>query len=121
MVGPPPVAKSVARARTSNASPVRMSSISTPASSPAVRRWNEVERTVILDAAHIAPPDLLGQAIDDFDPGQIAFMHGAVESLTGERFLMHGAVGIAVEETAEFGFQFADALGAVLTSSQARS
>ena len=48
-------------------------------------------------------------------------MHGAVEGLPGEGLLMHGAVGIAVEEAAEFGFQFADALGRGLTSSQARS
>jgi hypothetical protein len=66
---------------------------------------------MILDAADVAPPHLLGEAVDDLDAGQIAFVHGAVEGLPGEGLLMHGAVRIAVEEAAEFGFQFADALG----------
>ena len=35
-------------------------------------------------------------------------MHRAVEGLSGERFLMHAAVGIAVEEAAELVLEFAD-------------
>ena len=109
MVGPPPVASSVARARTSSGSPERMSSISTPASSEPSAA-DQIERAVILDAAHVAPPHLFGQAVDDLDAGEVAFVHGAVEGLPGEGLLVHGAVGIAVEEAAELGLQFADAL-----------
>ena len=64
---------------------------------------------MVLDAAHVAPPDLFGEPIDDLDAGQIALVHGAVEGLPGEGLLMHGAVGIAVEEATELVLQFADA------------
>ena len=37
-------------------------------------------------------------------------MHGAVEGLPGERLLMDGAVGIAVEDAADLVFQFEDAM-----------
>ncbi len=76
----------------------------------AVGGRDEIERAVILQAVHVMAPDLLGQAVDDLDAGEIAFVHGAVEGLPGESLLMHAAVGIAVEETAELGFQLADAL-----------
>ena len=66
---------------------------------------------MILQPPHVAPPDLLGQPVDDLDAGEIALVHGAVEGLPGERLLMHGAVGIAVEEAADLVFQFADANG----------
>ena len=75
----------------------------------AVGRRNEIERAVILQPPHVAPPDLLGQPIDDLDAGEIALVHGAVEGLPGERLLVHGAVGIAVEEAADLVFQLADA------------
>src|SRR6185312_4881161 len=64
---------------------------------------------VIFDPANVAPPDLLGEAVDDFDSGEIALMHGAVESLTGESLLMHRTVGIAVEKTAELVFKLSNA------------
>src|SRR6266850_317792 len=94
MVGPPPVASSVARARTTSGSPVRMSSIETPAS---------------LEPPHVAPPHLLGQAVDDLDAGEIALVDGAVEGLSRERLLVDGAVRVAVEEAAELVLQLADA------------
>ena len=109
MVGPPPVASSVARARTSSGSPVRMSSMQHAGEPGAVGRRNEIERAVILQPPHVAPPDLLGQAVDDLDAGEIALVHGAVEGLPGERLLVHGAVGIAVEEAADLVLQLADA------------
>ena len=77
----------------------------------AVGRRNEIERAVILQPPHVAPPDLLGEPVDDLDAGEIALVHGAVEGLPGERLLVHGAVGIAVEEAADLVFQFADANG----------
>ena len=77
----------------------------------AVGRRNEIERAVVLQPPHVAPPDLLGQPVDDLDAGEIALVHGAVEGLPGERLLMHGAVGIAVEEAADLVLQLADAIG----------
>ena len=109
MVGPPPVAKQrrarahqkrLARAHVEHQNAGKLG---------AVGGGDEVERAVIFQPLHIAAPDLLGQPVDDLDAGQIAFMHGAVEGLPGEGLLVHGAVGIAVEEAAEFGLQFADA------------
>ena len=98
-----------------------MSSISTPASSAAVGGRDEVERAVVFEATDVAAPDLFGEAVDDLDAGEVALVHGAVEGLPGKGLLMHGAVGIAVEEAAELGLQLADAARRGLTSSQARS
>ena len=64
---------------------------------------------MILQAVHVAAPNLFGEAIDNLDAGQVAFVHGAVEGLPGKGLLMHGAVRIAVEEAAELGFQFTNA------------
>ena len=69
---------------------------------------------MILEPPHVAPPHLLGEPVDDLDAGEVALVHGAVEGLPGERLLMHGAVGIAVEEAAELVLELADALGAVV-------
>jgi hypothetical protein len=55
-------------------------------------------------------PHLLGQAVDDLDAGEVAFVNGAVEGLAGESLLMDRAVRIAVEEAAEFVLQFMDPL-----------
>jgi hypothetical protein len=66
---------------------------------------------MVLQAAHVAPPHLFGEAIDDLDAGEVALVHGAVEGLSGERLLVHGAVGVAIKEAAELGLQLADALG----------
>ncbi len=65
---------------------------------------------MLLEAVNAARPHLFGQTVDDLDAGQIALVHGAVEGLPGKGFLVHGAVGIAVEVAAELVFELADAL-----------
>ncbi|MNC94128.1 hypothetical protein D3C83_109050 [compost metagenome] len=55
---------------------------------------------MLLQPPDTARPDLLGEAIDDLDAGEIALVHRAVESLSRERLLVDGAVGIAVEKAA---------------------
>ena len=65
---------------------------------------------MLLQPADAARPDLFRQPVDDLDAGQVALVHRAVESLSGEGFLVHRAVGIAVEEAAEFVFEFMDPL-----------
>ncbi len=75
----------------------------------AVLRTDQFDRAVLLEPEDAARPHLFGQATDDFDAGQIALVDGAIEGLSGERFLMDRPVGIAVEETAELVFEFADA------------
>ena len=76
----------------------------------AIRRQDEFERAMLFEAIDVARPYLFGQAIDDLDPGQVALVHGAVEGLSGERLLMDGAVGIAVEKAAELVFELVNAL-----------
>ena len=65
---------------------------------------------MLLQPIDAARPHLFGQPIDDLDAGQVALVHRAVEGLPGERLLVDGAVGIAVEKAAEFVFQLVDAL-----------
>ena len=65
---------------------------------------------MLLEPIDAARPHLLGQPVDDLDAGQVALVHGAVEGLAGERLLMHGAVGIAIEEAAELVLELVDAL-----------
>ena len=109
MVGPPPVASSVARARTSEQLAGAHVEHQHAGKFAAVGGGDEVERAVVFQTMDVAAPDLFGEAVDDLDAGQIAFVHGAVEGLPGEGLLVHGAVGIAVEEAAELGLQLADA------------
>ena len=75
----------------------------------AMRRRQQRQRAVFFQAFHrpggCARHDLLEQAVHNFNAGQVAFMHGAVESLTGEWFLVNGTVGVAVEEATVFVFQ----------------
>ena len=110
MVGPPPVASSTACACTSTNSPLRMSIISTPASAFAAAVLDELDRAVLLQPPDAARPYLLGETVDDLDAGQVALVHGAIESLPRECLLVDGAVGVAVEEAAELVLQLADAL-----------
>ena len=58
----------------------------------------------------LARPHLLGQAVDDFDAGEVALVHGAIESLAGEGLLVDAAVRIAVEKTAQLVLQLVNAL-----------
>src|SRR5262245_3353181 len=100
IVGPPPVARITARARTRTGSPVRMSISSTAAMrAPSHERISSIARCS--SSRRTPRAHLLGEPVDDLDPGEIAFVDGAVERLAGERLLMQGAVGIAVEETAD--------------------
>ena len=71
---------------------------------------DEGDGAVVLEAADIGGQHLFHQPVDDLDAGQIALVHRAVEALAGERLLMHGAVGVAVEETADLVLEFHDAL-----------
>ena len=110
IVGPPPVASSTACACTNTNSPVRMSIISTPAIASPRRGLDELDRAMLFEPVDAARPHLLGEPVDDLDAGQVALVHGAVEGLAGERLLVDGAVGIAVEEAAELVLELVDAL-----------
>ena len=110
IVGPPPVARTTARARASTSSPVRMSSSTTPAMRSPVARAHQFDRAMLLEPPDAARPDLLREAVDDLDAGEIALVHRAVERLPGERLLVDGAVRIAIEEAAELVLQLVDAL-----------
>ena len=74
------------------------------------RSLDQLDGAVVLQAADVAGPHLLGQAVDDLDARQVALVHGAVEGLPGEGLLVDGAVGIAVEKAADLVLQLADAL-----------
>ena len=65
---------------------------------------------MLLEPRDAARPDLLREPVDDLDAGQVALVHGAVEGLAGERLLVDGAVGIAVEEAAELVLELVHAL-----------
>src|SRR5882672_1339697 len=60
---------------------------------------------MLFQAPNVPSPYLLGETVDDLDPGQVALVDGAVEALPGERLLVNGAVGIAIEKTAQLVFQ----------------
>ena len=76
----------------------------------AVGRLHELDGAMLLEALDARDPHLLGEAIDDLDAGEVALVHGAVEGLAREGLLVHGAVGIAVEEAAQLVLQLVDAL-----------
>src|SRR3954471_16064113 len=63
---------------------------------------------MVFHALDVAAPDLLREPVDDLDAGEVALVHRAVEGLARKRLLVHGAVGIAVEEAAELVLQLAD-------------
>ena len=75
-----------------------------------VGRLHQLHRAVLLQPLDAPRPDLLGEAVHDLDPGEVALVHRAVEALPGEGLLVHRAVGIAVEEAAQLVFQLVDAL-----------
>ena len=62
MVGPPPVASSVARARTMQRLARAHVEHQHAGEFAAVGARDEIERAMILQTAHVAPPHLLGQA-----------------------------------------------------------
>ena len=71
---------------------------------------DEFQRPMLFQSRDAARPHLLRQAIDDLDAGQVALVHGAIEGLAGERFLVDRAVGIAIEKTADLVFELVNAL-----------
>ena len=71
---------------------------------------DELDGAMLLEPADAPGPDLLGQAVDDLDAGEVALVDGAVEGLAGEGLLVDAAVGVAVEEAAQLVLQLADAL-----------
>ena len=71
---------------------------------------HELDRAVLLEPVDAARPHLFGKPVDDFDAGQIAFVHGAVERLPRERLLVNRAIGIAVEKATQFVLELVDAL-----------
>ena len=75
----------------------------------AVARRQQCECAMLFENLHRQFARLLHQTVHDFDAGQIAFVHGAVKALAGERLLVQCAVVVAVEEAAVFIFQLADA------------
>src|SRR4051812_25117918 len=58
----------------------------------------------------VTRPHLLHEPVYNLDAGEVAFVHGTVESLARESFAVQTAIGIAVEKTSDFVLEFADAL-----------
>jgi hypothetical protein len=75
----------------------------------AVGGRDQLDRAMVLQTPHVAPPDLLSEAVDDLDAGEVPFMDRAVEALPGESLLVDRAVRVAVEEAAQFVLELADA------------
>jgi len=111
MVGPPPIASSVARARSAKKRPARASSASAPAARPASSRSSSTARHSSKARIEGARLRLLGEAIHDLDAGEVALVDGAVVGLAGERLLVDAALGVAVEQTAVARLQLEYATG----------
>ena len=65
---------------------------------------------MLLEAPDTARPHRFREPVHDLDAGQVALVHRAIESLAGERLLMQGSIGIAIEKTAELVLELAHAL-----------
>ena len=88
IVGPPPMASSVARLDTATNVPRRRSRSSAPLTRPPSSQ-QELEGPVLLEGADgRPPPHLLGEAIHDLDAGEIALVDRAVVALAGEGLLV---------------------------------
>src|SRR5438132_1090503 len=109
MVGPAPVASSTACAATKRNAPVRMSIISMPASAPSVAGTSATARCSS-SRRDRTRPHLLHQPVDDFDAGEVALVHRAIEGLPGEGLAVQGAVRVAIEEAADLVLELAHAL-----------
>ena len=79
-----------------------------------VAAFDQFHGAVLFEARDVARPDLFGETVHDLDARQVALVHGAIERLAGERFLVNRAVGIAIEKTAELVFQLANAFDGLL-------
>ena len=82
-----------------------MSIKSTPAKPLAVPRRDQADRAVLFKSPNWPRHHLFHQPADDLDAGEIALVHGAIGGLAGEGLMMEGAVGVAVEKTADLVFQ----------------
>ncbi len=98
IVGPPPIASSVARPPTATSSPRRTSSTR---DGPALLEHADVRTR----------PDLLAETVHDLDAGEIAAMDRAVVALPRERLLVDAAVRRTVEEAAVARLQLQHATG----------
>ena len=58
--------------------------------------------------------DPIAEVRHDLDAGEVAFVHRAIEALAGERFLVDGAVRIAIEQAADAVFELDDAVGRIV-------
>jgi hypothetical protein len=77
----------------------------------AVGSVQELDAAMILQVRDLVTEHLLHQPRHDLDAGEVATMHGAVEGLPGEGFLMDRPIGVAIEETPQAIFQPANAVG----------
>lgn len=59
---------------------------------------DEFNRAVLFEPVEFARPNLFGQVVDDRDASQIPLMDGTIERLASEDLLVHGRVGVSVEE-----------------------
>ena len=109
IVGPPPVARSD-RLRLHEERLAGANVDHQHAGERTVARRDEVDCAMLLEAPYPARPHLLGETAHDLDAGQVALVHGAVERLSGERLLVDGAVGIAIEKASELVFELVNAL-----------
>ena len=106
MVGPPPVAINTARARTNRNMPLAHIHQQHAAQLFSVAVRYQSQRTMFFHQFHRQGADLLHQAADDFDAGEIAFVYGTIIGLAGERLVVQRTVRVSIEKAAHLVFQF---------------
>src|SRR3974377_1902777 len=68
----------------------------------AIDARNEGEGAKLLKALDWPCPHLFHQTVNDFDAGEIALVHRAIERLPGKSFAVQRAIRIAIEEATKF-------------------
>ena len=63
---------------------------------------------MIFETVYVPHPQLFGQAIDNLDTREVAFMHGSIEGLASKCLLMNRAIGVAIKKTTEFVLKLTD-------------
>src|SRR5439155_1838793 len=110
IVGPPPIASRVARARSTRNAGALVEHEGAGAASVRIER--QLHRAAFLERPHVrSHGNLLAQAIHDLDAGEIALVNCAVVGLAGERLLVDVAVGPPIEEAAVARLELEDAGG----------
>jgi hypothetical protein len=104
------MSRSARPARSAIANPSQLLSPENSGNRLFILRFYQFNRAMLLQAFDVARPDLLGEPVDDLDAGEIALVHGAIETLPGEGLLVHRAIRIAVEEAAQLVLELVDAL-----------